>query len=490
MRVDRRCERAGMWGRWMPLLTTMMMVTLLSIAGSGQTLARRGWAGSGITVAPWWKGAVFYQLDPRSLHEAPTNEPDANDESAISGLVSRLEFVQSLGVDAIVLSPAPIEPAALLAAAEQNAVDLAGSNEALDRLMQEAGRRKLRVLVDLPMSSAQSGEELAKLARFWLSRGAAGLRVRLLADASGSALTDNQRRNRLLELRHLCASYAGQRVLLWDGGERGAEELPAREVVVQDRRGGGRLRAQSAREADLAQMIVNRRMGFPAMFDAAELRQSLRSAAGATRPGEAAPVLMTDSSDRSHSFDRYADGQHDREIAKVMAAVLLLTRGSALLLAGQELGGAGESSPASVATAEADRDSLLNWYRQLGALRHERAELRDGAMEVMPALEQEVLVWIRRAKQGGRMGAAVIVVANFSAQARVISIETELRRMGILQGRGMLHPLLTSSANAEQAGSASGIPLQPFGVYVGELRAQPGLETVVLPARRSRRRSR
>ena len=55
-----------------------------------QTLARKGWAGSGIGVEPWWQSAVFYEVD---------------GDTGIPELLARLDYLHSLGVDAIVLSP-------------------------------------------------------------------------------------------------------------------------------------------------------------------------------------------------------------------------------------------------------------------------------------------------------------------------------------------------------------------------------------------------
>lgn len=49
---------------------------------------------------PWWKGAVVYQIHPRSFFD--TNGDGIGD---VPGVTARLEHVGSLGVDAIWLSP-------------------------------------------------------------------------------------------------------------------------------------------------------------------------------------------------------------------------------------------------------------------------------------------------------------------------------------------------------------------------------------------------
>ena len=50
--------------------------------------------------SPWWRGAVIYQVYPRSLM-------DANDDGVgdIRGIIGKLDYIASLGVDAIWVSP-------------------------------------------------------------------------------------------------------------------------------------------------------------------------------------------------------------------------------------------------------------------------------------------------------------------------------------------------------------------------------------------------
>ena len=48
----------------------------------------------------WWQKAVFYQIYPRSFADA--NGDGIGD---IPGIISRLDYLQDLGIDAIWLSP-------------------------------------------------------------------------------------------------------------------------------------------------------------------------------------------------------------------------------------------------------------------------------------------------------------------------------------------------------------------------------------------------
>ena len=57
------------------------------------------------TDAPWWKGAVIYQIYPRSFQDS--NGDGVGD---LQGIVSRLDYVAGLGVDGIWLSPVFTSP--------------------------------------------------------------------------------------------------------------------------------------------------------------------------------------------------------------------------------------------------------------------------------------------------------------------------------------------------------------------------------------------
>src|SRR3569623_2540694 len=52
------------------------------------------------TARPWWHGAVIYQIYPRSF--ADSNGDGIGD---LAGITARMDYIASLGVDAIWLSP-------------------------------------------------------------------------------------------------------------------------------------------------------------------------------------------------------------------------------------------------------------------------------------------------------------------------------------------------------------------------------------------------
>jgi len=95
----------------------------------------------------WWKDALIYQIYPRSFQDS--NGDGIGD---IPGIISRLDHLQALGVDAVWLGPVYRSPKA------DNGYDIAdyreidpdyGTMADMERLIAEAKRRGIRVLMDL-----------------------------------------------------------------------------------------------------------------------------------------------------------------------------------------------------------------------------------------------------------------------------------------------------------------------------------------------------
>jgi hypothetical protein len=157
------------------------------------------------------------------------------------------------------------------------------------------------------------------------------------------------------------------------------------------------------------------------------------------------------------------------------------------------------ATTANVALEDPDVDSLLNWYRRLIALRHANGAIRSGLLDVVAGSNPDVVAWVRRPAAAGGSASSVLVVCNVSDRRQVLSLGAELQRMGQRTGGSsagrMLHTLASSS---EQAGvldgkgaerglvSVNNLELPPYGVYVGELPRQAGLESAPSPLRHRR----
>ncbi|MFC5579061.1 alpha-glucosidase family protein [Lysobacter niabensis] len=98
----------------------------------------------------WWRGAVIYQIYPRSFLD--TNGDGVGD---LPGIVDRLDYVASLGVDAIWISPFFKSPMADFGydIADYRDVDpLFGTLSDFDRLLAKAHSLGIRVVIDQVLS--------------------------------------------------------------------------------------------------------------------------------------------------------------------------------------------------------------------------------------------------------------------------------------------------------------------------------------------------
>ena len=98
------------------------------------------------TETNWWRPAVIYQIYPRSF-----NDSDGDGVGDLNGVLERLDYVQSLGVDAIWLSPfyrSPMKDFGYDISDYFDVDPLFGSLEDFMVLLEQAHARNLRVIID------------------------------------------------------------------------------------------------------------------------------------------------------------------------------------------------------------------------------------------------------------------------------------------------------------------------------------------------------
>jgi len=94
----------------------------------------------------WWKGAVIYQIYPRSFHDS-----SGDGIGDLPGIIEKLDYVASLGADAIWLSPFFVSPMRDFGydVADYLRVDpIFGTDEDFDRLIARAHELGLRIIID------------------------------------------------------------------------------------------------------------------------------------------------------------------------------------------------------------------------------------------------------------------------------------------------------------------------------------------------------
>jgi alpha-glucosidase len=223
------------------------------------------------------------------------------------------------------------------------------------------------------------------------------------------------------------------------------------------------------------------------------------------------PIYVLSNHDIRRVYDRYGDGQHNDQIAKLLATMYLTLRGTPILYYGEELGmenndpkrredvkdpigqrgwpkekgrdgertpmqwsadaNAGFSTAApwnpvdprykthNVETEKADPNSILNHYQKLLALRHTDKALLDGKYVALNENDPNVLAYVR-SYQGENM----LVVLNMSKLQQKVNLD--LPSKGV---QGTSAQTLISSFAAPAQLNVSNVQLEPFGAIVAKL---------------------
>ncbi len=102
----------------------------------------------------WWHKAVVYQIYPRSFQD--TNGDGIGD---IPGIIKRLDYLKTLGIDVIWLSPvykSPMEDNGYDISDYQDIDPLFGSLKDMDTLIAEANKRGIKIVMDLVVNHTSS----------------------------------------------------------------------------------------------------------------------------------------------------------------------------------------------------------------------------------------------------------------------------------------------------------------------------------------------
>ena len=527
----------------------------------------------------WWKHAVFYEIYPRSF--ADSNNDGMGD---LNGITAHLDYLKRLGVDAIWITPCFPSPQVDFGYDVSDYEDIDptyGTLADFDRLVAEARKRQIRVLLDFVMNhtsdqhpwfiDSRSSRTAAKrdwyvwrdgtaaggppnnwisvfggpaweldattgqyylhqfyveqpdlnwrnpevervmmdVARFWLKRGVEGFRLdavdRLFEDPD---LRDNpvetlpNGTQRLLEtyttnlpelfdvlrdLRHVADEYDAVLV-----GETWTENVD-----------------QLKRYYESLQLPMNFLFTEVNKMSAPEFRKEIRDA----DTGLGWPVYLFSNHDIMRSYDRYGDGPHNDPIAKVLATLELTLRGTPILYYGEEIGMEnndpkrvedvkdpigrrfwpknkgrdGERTPMqwnsganagfsarepwlpvppsarthNVAAEEKDARSVLRFYQSLAHLRHTNTQLRDGDYVALNESDANVLSYLRTHDR-----AAVVVAINMSNAPQTIAFQ--------LAPHGLSNRAKTLLATRHRGRHVNlrALALEPFGVYIGDVRGK------------------
>jgi len=222
------------------------------------------------------------------------------------------------------------------------------------------------------------------------------------------------------------------------------------------------------------------------------------------------PEFFFSNHDQPRQWDRYGDGVHNDQIAKLMATLLLTTRGTPQMYYGEELGMRttdptriedvhdpigklgwpkekgrdGERTPMqwnstkeagfttsptswlpippnasrdNVATEKQDPNSIFNTYRRLLALRKSEPALRDGSYQAINEDDQNVFAYLRKAG-----GSTILVALNMSGEPRTIAVKSV--------DASTATPLYSSPSLSGDVLHLDHLSLEPFGVLVAKIK--------------------
>ena len=367
---------------------------------------------------------------------------------------------------------------------------------------------------DLNWRNPEVHKAMDGVLEFWMNHGVAGFRIdavsRLFEDPGlhddpylpgynvygdrniEHKYTDNlpEVHDVLKEVRRVVDHYPGDPVLVTEADEPNIEEL-----------------TKMYGSGDEVQLPMDFQIADVNELSATRFRNLFNQVEKNSAHGQ--PEYFFSNHDQPRQWDRYGDGKHNEQIAKLMAALLLATRGTPQMYYGEELGMRttdpariedvhdpigkigwpkekgrdGERTPmqwdgsaeagfttsakpwlpvppsATQYNVEAERkdpDSIFNWYKRLLALRKSEPALRDGSYESVNDTDPDVFAFLRRSGDS-----TVLVALNFTAKAQTV-------QLAIPGKDGKVETLLKTpgAADPELLGQ---IPLGPFGVYIGKL---------------------
>ncbi|HET9741388.1 MAG TPA: alpha-glucosidase [Terriglobales bacterium] len=222
------------------------------------------------------------------------------------------------------------------------------------------------------------------------------------------------------------------------------------------------------------------------------------------------PVYVLSNHDIRRYVDRYGNGENKDQIAKLMSALYLTLRGSAIMYYGEEIGMEnndptrvedvkdvigkkgwpkekgrdGERTPMqwntsanagfnrgatpwlpvdanykthNVATEMGDKGSILNWYRELIKLRRDNPAFYDGDYVALNESDPNVMSYLRKSQKG-----TAVVVLNMSDQPHTVALDAGA--VGGQRGRVL-------AATNPQAATVQfdNVGMEPYGVVIAEV---------------------
>ena len=219
------------------------------------------------------------------------------------------------------------------------------------------------------------------------------------------------------------------------------------------------------------------------------------------------PTFVISNHDIPRSYDRYGDGEHNDQIAKLMAGLYLTLRGTPIMYYGEEIGMKttrptrkedvkdpigrtgwpkekgrdGERTPMqwdgsdnagfskatpwlpvppttkthNVANEEKDPESILSFYKKILKLRHTNKCLLDGSYRPLNENDKNVLSYLRVYQDQ-----AVLIALNMSGTEQ--KVDFQISKNGFASAKSLV-------ATGKSSANGDIVTLDPYGVFIGQL---------------------
>lgn len=98
----------------------------------------------------WWKDAVIYQIYPRSFKDTT-----GNGIGDLKGIISKIDYIADLGVDAIWLSPiftSPMQDMGYDVSNHRDIDPIFGNLKIFDQLIKKSHKNNIKVIIDQVLS--------------------------------------------------------------------------------------------------------------------------------------------------------------------------------------------------------------------------------------------------------------------------------------------------------------------------------------------------
>jgi len=343
---------------------------------------------------------------------------------------------------------------------------------------------------DLNWRNPEVRKAMYDVMRFWLDTGVSGFRMdavsRLFEDPNlhddpylpgFNAFGDRNIQHKytddlpeihevLRELRKLADSYPNQAVLISEADEPTIADLSKMYGVHADE-------VQLPMDFQIADVNELSAPKFRKLFEDVE-----------TNPAGGWPEYFFSNHDQARQWDRYGDGKHNLQIAKLMAVLELTPRGTPQMYYGEEIGmvntdpkrkedvrdpvgitgwpkdkgrdgertpmqwtseapNAGFTTPTAtpwlpippsartvnVEVESKQPDSLLNFYKTLLKLRHTEPALMFGDYVTLNPEDPNIFSFLRRVP-AGKEGHPIVVAINMSSEKRVLDLNKKGQSIG------------------------------------------------------------